>query len=167
MNDDAENVAGASGAVLADDIEDVLRYTRGGRPGDEKIIVVSVDFSESSRAALEEACKLCDLMNARLVVLHVVHDPAEMPGYYAQLMKKKKVSLIHEVAATVFDEFMDDAVQSFPDSPSLANALRLMVIGLPVARVIEVVSIVEPEMLVIGSKGRTGIQQLLLGSKAA
>ncbi|MBT7371927.1 MAG: universal stress protein [Gammaproteobacteria bacterium] len=62
---------------------------------------------------------------------------------------------------------MEKALESFPDSPSLAKALRLMVIGLPVARVIEVVSLVDPEMLVIGSKGRTGIQQLLLGSKAA
>ncbi|MBT4159873.1 MAG: universal stress protein [Gammaproteobacteria bacterium] len=162
-----ENKNGENGAVLANDIEDVLRYTRAGRAGDEKIILASVDFSDSSFAALQEASKFCDLMDARLVVLHVVHDPGEMPGYYAKLMKKKRVALIHEIAASVFDEFMEKALESFPDSPSLAKALRLMVIGLPVARVIEVVSLVDPEMLVIGSKGRTGIQQLLLGSKAA
>jgi nucleotide-binding universal stress UspA family protein len=158
---------GENGAVLAGDVEDVLRYTRGGRPGDERIILVPVDFSDSAYAALREAVKFCDLMGARLVVLHVVHDPGDMPGYYVKLMNTKSTALIHEVAASVFDEFMVKALESNPESESLSKALRLMVIGLPVARIIEVAGIIDPEMVVIGSQGRTGLQQLLLGSKAA
>ena len=56
----------------------------------EGIILVPVDFSEHSEAALFEASRYAQAMNASLVVLHVVHDPGEMPGYYSKLIKKKR-----------------------------------------------------------------------------
>ena len=51
-----------------------------------KIILVPVDFSDHSKAALIQACEFAQLMSTSLMVLHVVHDPGEMPGYYAKLM---------------------------------------------------------------------------------
>ena len=42
-----------------------------------------------------------------------------------------------------------------------------MVIGLPVTRILEVVDEVEPYIVVVGSQGRTGLQHLVIGSKAA
>ena len=51
-------------------------------PGDDGPILVAVDFSDDSHAALSWACRLATAMKARVIVLHVVHDPANAPGYY-------------------------------------------------------------------------------------
>ncbi|MGB5258202.1 MAG: universal stress protein, partial [Woeseiaceae bacterium] len=46
-------------------------------------------------------------------------------------------------------------------------AERLMVIGLPVNRILEVTEKLDPTMIVIGSQGRTRMKQMIIGSKAA
>jgi len=131
------------------------------------IILAPVDFSDHSKAALVKASEYAEAMNASLVVLHVVHDPGEMPGYYSKLIKKKRVTRIQDMAAEAFDQFMDDAVDTYPGVTSLRDADRLMVSGLPVSRILEVVGHLEPMMVVMGSQGRTGLKHLVIGSKAA
>lgn len=130
------------------------------------VILVPVDFSAHSEAALVHACELADMMQAVIMVLHVVHDPGEMPGYYSKLIKKKRVGRIQDTAAEVFHDFMASAVEAHPNLGSLRDAEQLMVIGLPVTRILEVVEALNPTMVVVGSQGRTGMQHLIIGSKA-
>ena len=54
-------------------------------------ILVPVDFSPCSRAALDLAAELGSALSAPLVVLHVVHDPGEAPGYYQVKGRKKQL----------------------------------------------------------------------------
>lgn len=131
------------------------------------IILVPVDFSDHSQAALVKASEYAEAMNASLVVLHVVHDPGEMPGYYSKLIKKKRVTRIQDMAAEAFNLFMDEAADAHPGVTSMREADRLMVSGLPVTRILEVVGELEPMMVVMGSQGRTGLKHLVIGSKAA
>jgi hypothetical protein len=42
----------------------------------------------TATAALREAARLAECTAQRIVVLHVIHDPAEMPGTYGQVTKK-------------------------------------------------------------------------------
>jgi len=136
------------------------------RKTDDGIILVPVDFSSHSEAALFEASRYAQAMSASLVVLHVVHDPGEMPGYYSKLIKKKRVTRIQDMAAEAFDQFMDEAIEEAPDLVNLREADRLMVTGLPVTRILEVVEHLGPIMVVMGSQGRTGLKHLVIGSKA-
>lgn len=131
------------------------------------IILVPVDFSDHSKAALLQASGFADSMQATLVVLHVVHDPGEMPGYYSKLVKKKRATRMPDVAAEAFEEFMADTIKANPEMEALQQATKLMVIGLPVTRILEVVEHVDPIMVVMGSQGRTGLKHLVIGSKAA
>lgn len=133
----------------------------------QPIIMVPVDFSEHSQAALIQASEFAAMMPARLVVLHVVHDPGDMPGYYSKLIKKKRATRMQDIAAEAFDEFMDSTIEEHPGLEPLIEAERLMVIGLPVTRILEVVEHLDPMMVVMGSQGRTGLKQLVIGSKAA
>jgi nucleotide-binding universal stress UspA family protein len=71
------------------------------------------------------------------------------------------------MAAEAFDQFMDEIIEANEDLASLQDAGRLMVTGLPVTRILEVVEHLEPIMVVMGSQGRTGLQHLVIGSKAA
>jgi nucleotide-binding universal stress UspA family protein len=126
-----------------------------------------VDFSDHSQAALIQASEFATMMPATLVVLHVVHDPGEMPGYYSKLVKKKRATRMPDIAAEAFQEFMERTIEANPNFDPLLQAERLMVIGLPVTRILEVVEHLNPIMVVMGSQGRTGLQHLVIGSKAA
>ncbi len=47
-----------------------------------KRILVAVDFSEASVDALKQAITIAKNFEAKLLVLHVIHDPANSPGFY-------------------------------------------------------------------------------------
>jgi len=147
-------------AQIRERVEVARRNKRDG------IILVPVDFSEHSKAALLEGSRYADAMNASLVVLHVVHDPGEMPGYYSKLIKKKRATRIQDMAAEAFDQFIEAAADEAPGRDLLLEADRLMVTGLPVTRILEVVDHLQPMMVVMGSQGRTGLKHLVIGSKA-
>ena len=132
-----------------------------------KTILVPVDFSGHSQAALIQACEFARVMRTSLTVLHVVHDPGEMPGYYAKLIKKKRSIRMQDVAAEAFQEFVAATIDENSECAVLEEADLLMVIGLPVSRILEVVTELEPVMVVMGSQGRTGLKHLVIGSKAA
>jgi nucleotide-binding universal stress UspA family protein len=133
---------------------------------DRQPILVPVDFSSHSKAALLKACELAECTGDPLLVLHVVHDPAEMPGYYGQVTKKKKLLRIQDLARESFDEFMKTTAAENPDVKKLKKAEDMLVLGLPVSRIIEVAKKRNASMVVMGSQGRTGLKHVLLGSKA-
>jgi len=132
----------------------------------KKPILVPVDFSGHSLAALLMACELADCTGQPVTILHVVHDPADMPGYYALVTKKKKVAHIEDLAQEAFDIFLQDAIEQNPKVKLLQEAQTRLVLGLPVNRILEMIDITKASMVVMGSHGRTGMQHILLGSKA-
>jgi nucleotide-binding universal stress UspA family protein len=89
-----------------------------------------------------------------------------MPGYYGQVTKKKKLLRIEDLARESFDDFMHTVIKENPDVKLLKKAEKMLVVGLPVNRILEVAKKRDASMVVMGSQGRTGIQHLMLGSKA-
>jgi nucleotide-binding universal stress UspA family protein len=74
---------------------------------DINTILVAVDFTPFSEEALCFAGKLADKLEAQLIVLHVIHDPAEAPGFYAKKGKKKEFfSTMEDVANEMMEEFL-------------------------------------------------------------
>lgn len=129
-------------------------------------ILVPVDFSENSEAALVVASELAHCIKAPLVILHVVHDPETMPGYYAKVAKKKTLSRMEDLAGEMLDEFFAKARGEHPDLKELAKAEVMLVSGLPVTRITQVAEKKGARMIVMGSKGETGLKHLLIGSVA-
>jgi len=132
----------------------------------KKPILVPVDLSGHSLVALLKACELADCTRQPIIILHVVHDPAEMPGYYNRVTKKKKIAHIQDLAQEAFDTFLQEAMKQHPDVNCLQEAQTMLAIGLPVNRILEIIDITKASMVVMGSQGRTGLQHLMLGSKA-
>ncbi|MEN8176375.1 MAG: universal stress protein, partial [Pseudomonadota bacterium] len=129
-------------------------------------ILVPVDFSLHSEAALKHAAELAECMKIPLVILHVVHDPAEMPGYYTKMLKKKRLAKMEDLANEMLEEFMKSMIKKHPKLTALQEATSIMVVGLPVTRILEVAKRLKPRFVVMGSQGRTGLRNMLLGSKA-
>jgi len=132
----------------------------------KKPILVPVDFSTHSAAALCKAAELAACTGQPLLVLHVIHDPADMPGYYGQVTKKKKLVRIEDLAREAFDNFLRKTRNENPELQLLRKCKELLVVGLPVTRILEEVENSGATMVVMGSQGRTGLDHLLLGSKA-
>lgn len=159
---------GESTIQLAASSAEVKASSRAAAAKSEgRIILVPVDFSDHSAAALRKSAEFAELMQATLIVLHVVHDPGEMPGYYSKLIKKKRATRIQDIAAEAFDQFVDRIISENPGLNALQGLDRLMVQGLPVTRILEVAKYIDPMMVVMGSQGRTGLKHLVIGSKAA
>jgi len=129
-------------------------------------ILVAVDFSAHSKAALEHALLLSECMQSPIAVLHVVHDPGDAPGYYQVKGRKKQLRRLEDVAGEMLDDFMNKFIKRHPKHQALQKSKRLLVTGLPVTRILEVAKKLNPSMMVIGSAGRTGLSRFLLGSKA-
>lgn len=129
-------------------------------------ILVPVDFSVYSQAALLCAAELAEMIGAPLTVLHVVHDPGDAPGYYAVKGRKKQLRRMEDVAAEMLDEFMNEVRKAHPERHILEHAETLLVVGLPVNRILETANKINARMIVMGSQGRTGLKHIMLGSKA-
>ena len=138
------------------------------RKKEQTILLVPVDFTSFSEDALVFASELAKCMSAQLIVLHVIHDPAESPGFYARNVKKKKyLQSMEEAAEEMMQEFLDKMRQAFPDNEPIKKATPLLMVGTPVTRIVEVAEKKQATMIILGSQGRTGLSSLLLGSKAA
>ena len=62
---------------------------------EQNILLVPVDFTSFSEEALVFASGLAKCMSARLLVLHVIHDPAGSTGVLCSETEKEKVSSNH------------------------------------------------------------------------
>jgi nucleotide-binding universal stress UspA family protein len=138
-----------------------MTATRHDRP-----ILVPVDFSPYSEAALLFAAEQAKCLGNPLLVLHVVHDPGDMPGYYSRAMKKKPLHRIEDGASAMLEKFLRRIVKNHPEFKKLSGVDSLLVTGLPTTRILEVAEKRDAAMIVLGSKGLTGIKHLLMGSVA-
>jgi nucleotide-binding universal stress UspA family protein len=137
------------------------------KPSSKGIILVPVDFYPHSEAAVEFAANMAHLMNANLLVVHVVHDPVDVPGFYLHEEKKeRKLRRMEEVAKDMLTKFMKKMASKHPDIPTIKKAETKLVVGIPVTRILEIVKITQPRCVVMGSQGRTGLAQFFVGSTA-
>ncbi|MES9845971.1 MAG: universal stress protein [Candidatus Sedimenticola sp. 6PFRAG5] len=127
-------------------------------------ILVPVDFSSCSEAALLKSCELTDCLQQPVIALHVVHDPADMPGYYSKFTKKKDLFRIEDKAQELFDEFIKDIVNRYPRIKQLKKIETMLVIGLPATKILQVAEMKDASMIIMGGKGNRGWKRMLLGS---
>ena len=147
------------GAALAETSESVQPITSSNDP----VIVVAVDFSEDSKAALIWAGGYAAQTGSRLVALHVVHDPGEAPGSYRQ-SDEDLLRPMADVAAKKLESFLQEAAVEHPLCAPLQDAEAALVTGIPATRILEFAESRHARGIVVGSRGRTGLPHLLLGS---
>ena len=129
-------------------------------------ILVPVDFSSHSEAALVCAAELAEKLGNELIILHVVHDPGEAPGYYSVKGRNKQLRRMEDVASEMLDDYFHKMQKKHSGLPALKDATTMLVVGLPVNRILESAEKVDARMIVMASQGRTGLAHVLLGSKA-
>lgn len=127
-------------------------------------ILVPVDFSENSARALEYAARLARLFGATLEVLHVWSVPASLPEDALVMAGSGAIKLI-------------DLVQSRAEEELLAFVSRAVDRGVVVTRtraepgvasrvILDAVKNDAYDLIVMGSRGRSSVADVLLGSVA-
>ena len=129
-------------------------------------ILVPVDFSPHSETALLRAAELAESLGSKLVILHVVHDPGDAPGYYSVKGREKQMRRMEDVAADMLDDFFHKMKKKHAGLHALEHATTMLVVGLPVNRILESAEKIHARMIVMASQGRTGLAHVMLGSKA-
>ncbi len=124
-------------------------------------ICCPVDFSETSKAALEMAADLASQFDAGLTVLHVVEDTHP-------LLPEGRVFVTPEF----FQPVLDQANRSLQEWLQLAESrgkIRVdgrVVTGVPFAAILQFVEQGKFDLIVMGTEGRTGLTHLVFGSVA-
>jgi nucleotide-binding universal stress UspA family protein len=93
----------------------------------------------------------------------VVHDPADQPGYY-RTDRNKPLQPMEHAAENLLETFVADLYRDHPDLPALEVAERRLLSGLPPGRIVELAARLDAKLIVIGSRGMTGLPHLMQGS---
>ena len=124
-----------------------------------KKILVAVDFSAASLETVAWSLKLATQFDAQLVVLHVLHDPAEAPGFYSSKKAGKKVLRnMEEAASTMLDEFVGKHLKKWKKVDAR------IIPGLPSEQIVRLAEKEKVDLIIMGTHGRSGFQRLLIGS---
>jgi nucleotide-binding universal stress UspA family protein len=132
----------------------VVVYAGAGGPGP---VVVGIDGSELSEAALSSAFEQASLLGAKLKVVHTWTDLASdaLNGYGLDADQLQRLAdEAHEVVAERIAGFGSD----YPD----VEIERVVVPDGPANQLLEHAT--DAQLLVLGSRGRGGFRGLLLGS---
>ena len=123
---------------------------------DDKTILLPVDFSKASRAAVRETISFAE-HTTRIRILHVLvplHSIAIEPGTLVDLASDEKRIAIA----------MEQMRKLIPDSEKSIECLAR--IGDPGSEIVDCAAEISADLIVMASHGRTGIKSLLLGSVA-
>ena len=129
-------------------------------------VLVPMDFSDCSKAALVYASRLVEGTRTPLLLLHVIHDDVRRPGVYRSPNSHYSARPITDIAAEMVDEALDELRSQEPGLEALQTITPLLVRGLPGRRIIEVAEREQAAMIIMGTHGRNGFAHLLQGSVA-
>ncbi|MGD2084319.1 MAG: universal stress protein [Chromatiales bacterium] len=128
-------------------------------------VLVPVDFSDCSKAALALATQVGLWVDAPLLVLHVVHDRRDRPGFYGRGDHNGGSFHIRDSAQRMMAGFLEDFAGEFPDLRKARIESRLIE-GIPARRIVEVASLTRTRLVVMASEPKSGIRRVMEGSTA-
>lgn len=128
-------------------------------------VLVAVDVSWHSRAALLWACDHAANADVPVTILHVLHDPAEMPGKYSRYAADPFTPMA-DTAERMLSEFMDEMRENHPALKRLSEACTNVVRGLPARTIVDEAIRLGANLIVLGSRGHMGAPRLIYGSTA-
>ena len=135
-------------------------------------ILFAMDRTELSRAAFDKAVSLAKVLDAKLILLHVLSHTEEgspqMPfyttGHYTE---------VNEILWTTYEKEWSEFVQGYQEllqwrtneaKMTRVNAEFMQSSGSPGQTICDVARAREVDLIVISSHGRSGLRELFLGS---
>jgi nucleotide-binding universal stress UspA family protein len=129
-------------------------------------ILVATDGSKTSALALGEACKMARGAAAEIRIVHVIDSPhAYADAWYAAVAVD--VDAVQRAWRRAGQEVLDQAISQVRRAGILAEPALLEAEGRRTSQaIVDDAERWGAEVIVIGSHGRQGLEQLLIGSVA-
>lgn len=122
--------------------------------------LVPIDYSEYANQALEYAMTLASTLQARLTLLHVIH---EFPIGIGEMASALPYSSMHDLEVAV-QRSMEEQLKRVQDAGLEADTI--IVHGIPFQSIVDIAHEQKVDLIIMGTHGRTGLQHILLGSVA-
>lgn len=126
-----------------------------------RVLLVAIDFSDLSPTVMDYACSLAMAWQARLLVVHVVHDLSYFTGIYHT---DTPLPELQQHLETEAQERLEALCQSQIGAQVLYEAL--VVTGRPVVAIHQLVRQYEVDCLVLGAHSTDKPEHQLFGSTA-
>ncbi|MCD7974272.1 MAG: universal stress protein [Phascolarctobacterium sp.] len=126
-----------------------------------KKILVPVDGSEGSWRALKQAMELGRKFESKIVIVNVI-QPYNNVGLLAVPMDTVSLSNAHEGLQKVGNRIMELAKEKIGDYPH--GMEYVLEVGHPSERIISFAKKSDCDVIIIGSRGLSGIAEFFLGS---
>jgi len=125
-----------------------------------KKILVPIDFSEVALPVVEMALTLAMPFDAKIFLMHVVHEPADTAGFYFPHVSSldKLHEEMKEGARKMMRKFVREAMGTFENYEVVLES------GLPFKKIIKFAKNRGIDLIIMGSVGRTGLDRALFGS---
>ena len=127
-------------------------------------ILVPTDFSEDSGRALGQALDIAKHYNAKVFLLHVVHEEIHRTGLDFTL-PEAVVQQIKDGTLVWAQESLQKQIDSFPQAKEVEVVTNLRK-GVPYDEILKEGKEKGIDLIVIASLGRSGIAKYLIGSVA-
>ena len=125
-----------------------------------KKVLLPTDFSESAEQALRQAVALALLTKAELHIFHAVLLHAEDPQHLQTVLKGYTEHIDEEARKILEEKSGEIGKRGLQVSISTARSVS------PFEAIMDAVENIQPDVIVMGTHGRTGVGRLLLGSVA-
>ncbi len=134
--------------------------------GAYKHLATCVDFSENSAVALQRAAQVAELEGATLNAVHVYQSALAMSIDYGGLISPMPIgaddgSLEHWEKE--LETFVSGVTQAYPSVPCMTHVIERINIR---ETILEHVKTTHADLVVLGTRGRTGLRELLIGTTA-
>ena len=128
-------------------------------------VLIPVDYSDQARRALEYAADLAESFRASLDVVHCWDRPTFLPDNVfierPGAPRRSLAEVLREDAEREMREFLARCTL-----PAGIEITRHLIGGEPAATVLELLKSGKYDVVVIGTRGQSGVRQFLLGSVA-
>jgi len=123
-------------------------------------LLVAYDFSPDSEAALDRAIDLAKALDAALHLVHVFHPPVELLSPYEIPLPPSLVDEVQGAARRRLEEVTAKAAAA--GTPARAHVRD----GSPAEQIESLAREIGADLIVMGTRGLTGLPHVLLGSVA-
>ena len=127
-------------------------------------ILVPTDFSETSHNAFEYAVHIAEMLDAKLVLLHVYQDIsanlAYMPATFVSALREEKI----EKAYAHLDEYLAEVQQHVKKEVRASSYLRS---GRSAPEIVQAADKLDVDLIIMGTQGAKSPSEHILGSIAA
>jgi nucleotide-binding universal stress UspA family protein len=124
-------------------------------------ILLPSDFSGCSAEAARAARRLAEIFGARLVVLHVLDEPAALdPMFRGEVPLELLRGRMEQYARESMEAFVADGFRG------TENVETRIASGVPYREILREARETGADLIVIGTHGRTGVEHVIFGSTA-